>query len=141
MQKPGNSHICISDQGEPWLRGFRCTQCGARAEASTLACRRCHARNCMEEYQADSTGKLVTWSIVYRSYPGIEVPFVSAVVELDDGLTLKGNVTGCDHDDLHMGMPVTLAFNDAGGAKDKEGNGFVAYHFEAQPSGGKDLTQ
>ncbi|MBV1918069.1 MAG: OB-fold domain-containing protein [Sphingomonadaceae bacterium] len=95
----------------------------------------------MEEYRAGNTGKLVTWSIVHRSYPGIEVPFVSAIVDLDDGLTLKANLTGCDAEDLHEAMPVTLEFDDAGGAKDKEGNSFVAYHFVAQPIAEKELSQ
>ncbi len=138
MQIPGKSNIGISENGDAWLRGFRCTACGATADGLTLACRRCHARGTMEEFRAARTGKLVTWSIVYRSYPGIAVPFVSAVVELDDGLAVKGNLTGCEHDDLHQGMPVTLEFNDAGGAKDKDGNGYVAYHFTARE---KELSQ
>ncbi len=131
MQIPGRSNIGVAENGDAWLRGFRCTACDARADALTLACRRCHARGTMEEYRAPQTGKLVTWSIVYRSYPGIAVPFVSAVVELDDGLTVKGNLTGAQHDDLHRGMPVRLEFDDAGGAKDKDGNPYVAYHFAA----------
>lgn len=138
MQIPGKSNIGVSEDGGAWLRGFRCTACGAKADGLTLACRRCHARGTMEEYRAAQTGKLVTWSIVYRSYPGIAVPFVSAVVELDDGLTVKGNLTGSEHDDLHQGMPVTLEFDDAGGTKDKDGNGYVAYHFTAKE---KELSQ
>lgn len=134
MQRPGQANICISEEGTPWIRGFRCIQCGAAADRQTLACRRCFARDSMEEFEAGNTGKLVTWSIVHRSYPGIPVPFVSAVVEMDDGLTLKANLTGCEADDLHEGMQVTLEFDDAGGAKDKEGNSFVAYHFAAQPA-------
>jgi uncharacterized protein len=129
MQIAGKSNIGVSEDGDAWLRGFRCTACGATADGLTLACRKCHARGTMEEYRAAQTGKLVTWSIVYRSYPGIAVPFVSAVVQLDDGLTVKGNLTGVEHGDLHQGMPVTLVFDDAGGAKDKDGNGYVAYHF------------
>lgn len=132
MQIPGKSNIGVSEDGSAWLRGFRCTACGTTADGLTLACRKCHARGTMEEYRAAQDGRLVTWSIVYRSYPGIAVPFVSAVVELGDGLTVKGNVTGVEHDDLHRGMPVTLVFDDAGGAKDNDGNGYVAYHFAAR---------
>src|SRR5690606_19383552 len=121
MQIAGRSNIGVSDSGETWLRGFRCAACGATADGLTLACRKCHARGTMEEYRAAQTGKLVTWSIVYRSYPGVPVPFVSAVVQLDDGLTVKGNLNGCEHDELHRDMPVRLEFDDAGGAKDKDG--------------------
>ena len=141
MQIPGKSNIALTENGEPWIRGFRCTQCGAAADSLTLACRRCHARGTMEEYRAAQTGKLVTWSIVHRSYPGVAVPFISAVIALDDGLAVKGNLTGCEADDLHPSMPVTLQFDDAGGATDKDGNGYVAYHFAAGSAQEKEPAQ
>lgn len=129
MKVPGISSITISETGQPVIRGYRCTACGAAAERPTLACRRCLARGTVEEFQPALNGKLVTWSIVHRSYPGVPVPFVSAIVELESGLTLKGNLNGCDAKDLHAGMPVVLEFDDAGGKTDKDGNAFVAYHF------------
>lgn len=141
MKLPGNAAIGISDSGETWIRGFRCSACGAAADEETLACRRCFARGTMEEFRAAQTGKLVTWSIVHRSYPGVPVPFVSAIIDLDDGLTLKGNLTGCEAEDLHAGMPVKLEFDDARGATDKEGNSYVAYHFVAQPAEEKELSE
>ena len=138
MRIPGKSNIGVSESGEAWLRGFRCKECGATADGLTLACRRCHARGTMEEFRAAQSGKLVTWSIVHRSYPGIAVPFISAVVELEDGLTVKGNLTGCEAGDLQQGMPVALEFDDAGGTKDNDGNNYVAYHFTARE---KELSQ
>ncbi len=141
MDQPAKSNIVIAENGDAWVRGYRCTACGTAAEAPTIACRRCHARGTMEETRAAETGKLVTWSIVHRSYPGIAVPFVSAVVALDDGLTLKANLTGCEHDALRAGMPVRLVFDDAGGAKDKEGNGYVAFHFAAEAADSKEPAQ
>jgi uncharacterized OB-fold protein len=132
MDVPAKSNIVIAENGEAYVRAWRCSACGTAAEVATIACRRCHARGTMEEFRATDTGKLVTWSIVHRSYPGIPVPFVSAIVALDDGLTLKGNLTGCEHDALRAGMPVRLVFDDAGGAKDKDGNSYVAFHFSAE---------
>ncbi len=132
MQIPGRSNIAVADNGDAWVRGYRCSACGTAAEVPTIACRRCHARGTMKEFRAGDSGKLVTWSIVHRSYPGVPVPFVSAVVRLDDGISIKGNLDGVAHDDLSAGMPVRLVMDDAGGAKDKEGNDYVAYHFTAQ---------
>lgn len=131
MQIPGRSNIAVAENGDAWVRGYRCSACGTAAEVPTIACRRCHARGSMEEFRAGENGKLVTWSIVHRSYPGVPVPFVSAVVRLDDGISIKGNLAGVAHEDLHGGMPVRLVMDDAGGAKDKEGNAYVAYHFTA----------
>ena len=132
MHIPGRSNIAVAENGDAWVRGYRCSACGTAAEVPTIACRRCHARGTMEEFRAGDSGKLVTWSIVHRSYPGVPVPFVSAVVRLDDGISIKGNLDGVAHDDLSAGMPVWLVMDDAGGAKDKEGNDYVAYHFTAQ---------
>jgi hypothetical protein len=70
--------------------------------------------------------------MVYRSYPGIEVPFVSAIVDLDDGLSLKGTVRGVAADDLRQGLPLRLVFDDAGGARDKDGAAYVGFHFLAR---------
>jgi uncharacterized OB-fold protein len=131
MQIPGRSNIAVAENGDAWVRAFRCTACGTAAEVPTIACRKCHARGTMEEFRAGESGKLVTWSIVHRSFPGIEVPFVSAIVRLDDGISIKGNLKGVADEDLRAGMPVRLVMDNAGGAKDKDGNEYVAYHFTA----------
>jgi uncharacterized OB-fold protein len=95
----------------------------------TLGCRACGARQAPEAYRSPEAGALWTWSVVYRSYPGIEVPFVSAIVDLDGGLTLKGTVIGAKLDSLHQGMRLKLVFDDAGGARDKEGAPYIGFHF------------
>ena len=39
-----------------------------------------------------------------------ELPYVVAMVELPEGPFIMGNVTGCDVDDVHVGMPVEAHF-------------------------------
>ena len=129
--KPGHKVIRIADSGEPFVEAFRCADCGAVFPDHTLACRKCGSHDGVAPFRSPETGTLYSWSIVHRSYPGVPVPFVSAVVRLDDGITIKGNLNGVDHDDLHADMPVRLVMDDAGGAKDKDGNEYVAYHFTA----------
>jgi hypothetical protein len=77
-------------------------------------------------------GKLYAYSIVHRSFPGIEVPYVSAIVDLDGGGTVKGNLIGVDPDPkkIEFGMPVKVVYRDALGRKDKEGNAYISYFFE-----------
>jgi len=69
---------------------------------------------------------------VCRSFPGIQVPYVSAIVDLEGGGTVKGNLTGVDPDPkkIKMGMPVRVVYKDALGRKDKEGNSYLSYFFE-----------
>ncbi|MGF6999354.1 Zn-ribbon domain-containing OB-fold protein [Paraburkholderia sp. GAS32] len=84
----------------------------------------------MESYSLSETGRLYNYTIVYRSYPGISVPFISAVVDLDDGTSLKGNLLGveAEADALTFGMPVKMVFRGAETAN-ADALGFVAHFF------------
>ena len=56
----------------------------------------------------------------------------SAIVDLDDGGTLKGNLIDCDPDPekIKFDMPVEVVFDDALGRKDAEGNSYISYFFK-----------
>ena len=86
----------------------------------------------MTTVKLPETGKLYSYSIVHRSFPGIEVPYVSAIVDLDDGTAIKGNLINIEPDPekIDFGMKVKLTYQDALGRKDKEGNSYLSYFFE-----------
>ena len=127
--KPGHKAIRLRGDGSAFIEGFRCGACGAVFAEATMACRACASRTAPGAFTAKETGKLYSWSVVHRSYPGVAVPFVSAIVDLDDGLTLKGTLRGVTEADLRAGLPVRLTFDDAGGARDGEGAPYVGFHF------------
>ena len=76
-------------------------------------------------------GTLYVYSIVHRTFPGIEVPYVSAVVDLEGGGTVKGNLIDIEPkpEKIKLGMPVEVVYKDALGRKDKEGNSYLSYFF------------
>ena len=41
-----------------------------------------------------------------------ELPYVLAYVELDEGVRLLTNIVGCAPDDVRIGMPVEVVFDD-----------------------------
>lgn len=127
--KPGHKAIRLGADGRAWVEGFRCGNCGACFPEATMACRACASRTAPAPYRASESGRLYSWSVVHRSYPGVPVPFVSAIVDLDDGLTLKGTLRDVDPAALGAGMAVRLVLDDAGGAKDKDGAPYVGFHF------------
>ena len=129
LPRPANSVIRVGPDGRPHVEAFRCGACGAVVTEQTIACRSCGARQEPQAFRSPETGALWTWSVVHRSFPGIEVPFVSAIVDLDGGLTLKGTVIGAGPDRLHQGLRLKLVFDDAGGARDKDGAPYVGFHF------------
>ena len=73
----------------------------------------------MEQIRLADTGKLYTYAIVHRSFPGVEVPFISAVVDLDGGGTVKGNLVDIEPDPakIEFGVPVKFVYRDAGGSR------------------------
>lgn len=131
---PVVSFLKIPDKGEPYLEGQRCTGCGAIYLGERLACSSCGARGPFEAKKLANTGTLHVYSIVHRSFPGIEVPYVSAVVDLDGGGTVKGNLIHIDPDPekIRMGMPVEVVYQVAPRV-DREGNQYLTYYF--QPRG------
>ena len=86
----------------------------------------------MEVLKLSNTGKVYSFSIVHRSFPGIEVPYISTIVDLDGGGTVKGNLINCNPDpkNIKFDMPVELIFKDALGRKDSDGNSYISYFFQ-----------
>jgi uncharacterized OB-fold protein len=121
----------IPEQGQPYLEGHKCKACNAVFLGVRDVCSSCGARNQLEPVKLSGKGELYVYSITYRSFPGIETPFVSAVVDLDGGGTVKGNLIGIDADPakIKMGMKVETVFKVAP-RKDREGNEYLTYYFQ-----------
>lgn len=68
----------------------------------------------MQPVTLAETGKIYTWSIIYRSFPGIDTPFIDVIVDLDDGAHIKGILKGVDPDPQmdYFDMPVQVDFQE-----------------------------
>lgn len=128
--KPATSYTKVRDDGTAYLEGSKCRACGARFVGARENCAHCGARGFMESYSLSEHGRLYNYTIVYRSYPGISVPFVSAVVDLDDGTSVKGNLLDVEPDAqaLSFGMRVRMIFRGAETAS-ADALGYVAHFF------------
>jgi uncharacterized OB-fold protein len=125
----------LPEGGEPYLEGHKCQSCGAVFLGERAVCSKCGARGALSAVKLANTGTLYVYSIVHRSFPGIEVPYVSAIVDLDGGGTVKGNLINIEPnpEKIRLGMPVELVYKDALGRKDREGNSYVSYFFQPRP--------
>ncbi|XOV84266.1 MAG: Zn-ribbon domain-containing OB-fold protein [bacterium] len=126
----------IPEGGDPYLEGHKCGHCGATFLGERSVCSKCGARDQMQTVKLPNSGKLYSYSIVHRSFPGIEVPYISAIVDLDDGTAIKGNLIGVEPDPANIAfdMPVEVVFDDALGRKDRDGNAYMAYFFQPKAS-------
>ena len=130
---PAFPFIEIDETGQPNLVAVRCRNCGATyAGPERTACARCLSRgDVFERYTPSRQGTLHSAAIVHRAYPGIEVPFISAIVDLDDGPTLKGvlRAASFEPEEIGPGRRVEVCFDDALGRTDKAGQHYVSHYF------------
>ena len=133
---PAVPYLKIPESGEPYLEAYKCGQCGATFLGERDVCSKCGARDQMYAVTLPNTGKLYSYSIVHRSFPGIAVPYVSAIVDLDDGTAIKGNLINVDPDpeSIPFDMPVEVVYDDALGRKDADGNAYLSYFFQPADS-------
>ena len=122
----------IPEQGEPFLEGQECQECGAVFLGERSVCSKCGTRDRLRAKKLSNQGSLYVYSIVHRSFPGIDVPYVSAIVDLEGGGTVKGNLINIDPDPekIRLGMPVEVVYEDALGRKDADGNRYLSYFFQ-----------
>lgn len=121
------------DGPAPRLLFLKCQSCGTMfLEPERLACGRCGSRDGFDLHESGYEGTLHSYTIVHRSFPGTAVPFISAVVDIDDGPSLKGNLRGVSFDAEHIdgGMRVKVVFDDALGRRDADGNAYISHFFE-----------
>jgi hypothetical protein len=57
------------------------------------------------------SGEVFSFVIYRRTYhPAIPAPYVVAIIELIEGVRLVSNVIGCDPEEVIIGMPVQVVF-------------------------------
>lgn len=114
--------------GEPHLVANACRACGALFFDRRNACARCGKRE-FERKPLAGTGVVRSFTIIHRAAPGVPVPYVSSVVELDGGGVVKANLvdTGTDPEKIELGMQVKLTTFACG--RDEEGTEAVAFAF------------
>lgn len=130
VAKPLLPCVEVPPDGEPYMRGLRCSGCRAMFFDRRSHCASCAARDSLVAERVSGRGRLFAYTIVYRSFPEVAVPYISAIVDLDGGGTLKGNLKGIDAvpSALRAGLPVDVAF-DVVPERDEQGGSYVGYYF------------
>jgi uncharacterized OB-fold protein len=97
---------------------IRCTSCGYWIHPPTPRCPHCLS-DAVEPQAVSGRGTVYSYTINRQAWvPGLEVPFVIAMVELDEqpGLRLMTNIVDCPTEEVEIGMPVEVAFVERGEA-------------------------
>jgi len=99
------------------LRLMRCKKCGAYYWPAAYC--RFHENEpffgSMEWVPTSARGRVFTFGVTYQVFhPGFvdEVPFVYALIELDEGPMFGTQILDVDVEAVHVGMPVRIGYLD-----------------------------
>jgi uncharacterized OB-fold protein len=112
----------ITDDNSPYweyirkheLRMQKCTQCGFIRFPVSIVCPKCHA---MDAEWVKLSGKGIIYSyVIYRIayHPAYQndIPYVVAIIQLEEGPRMESNITGCRMEDVKINLPVEVIFED-----------------------------
>lgn len=118
----------VLDDGPPHLAGNRCDGCGATFLDRHNACARCGGQE-FSRVRLPDTGRIHSFTVLVRGAPKHIGPFVSVLVQLDDGTFVKANLVGVEPeaDAVDTDRPVRVTTYPAG--TDEDGNAAVAFGF------------
>ena len=90
----------------------RCQNCGAFRFYPRPMCPNCNSMD-YEWVKAIGKGRVYSWTVaVQRFHPALEVPYIIAIVELEEGVRMTSNIIDCKPEELSVGMPVEVIFDD-----------------------------
>jgi uncharacterized OB-fold protein len=105
-----NAHFWTSGGGGA-LQILRCTACGYWIHTPSPVCPHCLSAPAPQA--VSGRGVVHTFTInVHPWEPGLDVPYIVAVVELveQQGLRLTTNIVDCPPSEVWIGMPVEVVF-------------------------------
>lgn len=108
----------------PWARPFweaardeklmiqKCEDCNEFVFYPRIACPHCFSDN-LKWVEASGKGHVYSYTVVENNAPSAfiqDMPYVVAVVKLDEGVQMLTNIVGCSPDQVSCDMPVEVVF-------------------------------
>ena len=123
MPKVATWHLPVADlETAPYWEGTnagkllikRCRSCSRAYFYPRNHCPNCWSTD-TEWIESSGRGTVYTFTVVYQNdLPPFRdrVPYVVAIVELDEGVRMTSNIEGVDAGQVRCGMPVQVAFRE-----------------------------
>ena len=108
----------------PWAKPFwdaarkekliiqKCQDCDEHIFYPRMACPHCFSDN-VEWVEASGKGTVYSYTVVTNNAPSAfiqDMPFVIAVVKLDEGVQMLSNIVNCNPEDVVCDMQVEVTF-------------------------------
>ncbi|RJP68210.1 MAG: Zn-ribbon domain-containing OB-fold protein [Candidatus Abyssobacteria bacterium SURF_17] len=92
----------------------QCRDCGRNQFFPQSSCRACLSEN-LEWVEASGSGKVYSYTIIHRPPSASfeeDAPYTVALVELGEGVRMMSNIIEIEPDQVRVGMPVHVVFED-----------------------------
>jgi uncharacterized OB-fold protein len=112
----------------------RCDECGQYQLYGRALCTHCGGP--VSWVDASGRGTVYSYTVIRQNYqrPWRDmIPYVVALVDLEEGPRLMTNIVGCDPESVTVGMPVRARFEPAGEPGEDGGQAAVTL-FEPVPA-------
>jgi len=96
------------------LKIQKCRQCGQFRFPPRIICPNCLSLE-SEWTEVSGKGKVYSFTVVHHAYwPGYkdELPYVVALIDLEEKVRLTSNIVGCSPQEVEIGMDVQIEFED-----------------------------
>jgi len=97
----------------------RCSACGRGHWPPAPMCPHCHAgADALAWVESPGRGTVYSWVVANHPVAEVlvdQVPYVIALIDVEDGVRVVGNVVGCDPAAITAGMAVELFFEEREG--------------------------
>jgi len=96
------------------LRMQQCKNCGFIRFPASILCPSCHSMDA-EWVKMSGKGKVYSYIVFRQAYdPSYkdDIPYIVAIVQLDEGPRMESNLIGIDPEKVKIDMPVELFFDD-----------------------------
>jgi uncharacterized OB-fold protein len=112
------------------LQGEECTLCRAKYFPARPVCT-CGSTE-FKPYKLAERGEIVTWTVISNAPIGFQkyVPYVVALIELEDGCKLLSQVVDISPEDIVSGLKVEAVFRKI---KEDGKEGIIQYGYKFRP--------
>ncbi len=128
MESPGYWRFQRQRHG---LGGEICGRCGARIFPPRDLCPKCQ-EPAYELYQFKGRGEVYSYATIYQAPEGYEeyVPYIVALVKLEEGPLVTAQLTDVDSDEVYIGMPVEMVTRKL---REEGEAGMIVYGYKFRP--------
>lgn len=121
MNYPSITHL-LNDENKPYFEATKdqklviqyCSVCHTHQFYPRVFCMNCFS-DAVQWVEASGKGKLYSYSVVKKTFiPEYKdkVPYIVALIDLEEGVRLMSHMVDIDEGDLFVGMEVSVVFRE-----------------------------